>query len=406
MILFGLGALALAGLATALILPALLNRRPVNRDDRARQNIRIARRRLEEMAGELDASGNADGDVETRAEIEAALLDDLPEDETDPSPPPKNPGKVWTVLILGMIPLLSTGLYLVLGTPDALRPGTLTAAPQNPAPEKAPPVEVLVRQLEEKLAANPGSAEGWALAGRTYMGLSRFTDAERAYQILHQLVGDDPHVLTAWADAALMANNGAFSPQIRARLERALEIRPEHDNALWLAALEAEARQDYRRALKYLERLLPLLEGRDRDAAEVQEFIARMRGLTQSPKDGAGAGSLKVHVSLDPKLAGTIRDDHRVYVFAKAVNGPSMPLAVSRHRASELPITITLDDSMAMIEGIKISDFERVSVMARLSRSGDPIARAGDIESAAVVTRTNAQSPPELVIDRVVGAGQ
>ena len=417
MILFTLSAAALTAVVIGIILPALQGRRPVNRDHSARQNIRIARRRLGEIAPAHSEVG-----AEARAEIETALLDDLADGPNQP--PPKTPGKAWTVLLLGMIPLVSAGLYLVLGTPTALRtqPPAIAAALQNLSPEKAPSVEELIAQLEQKLAANPGNSEGWALAGATYMRLGRFEEAARAYQTLHQLVGDDPHVLTAWADAALMANNGAFSPQIRARLERALALRPGHDNALWLAALEAESRSDYPQALDYLERLLPRIEEGREDAAAVKQFVARMRqAVTEdSPANAVvsasaekngdarpGAGALTVAVRLDPKLAEELRRqgraDQRVYVFAKAVNGPPMPVAVSQHRASELPVTITLDDSMAMLEGVKISTFAQVSVMARLSRSGEPIARPGDVESAAVVTRTDNPPPLSLVINQVVG---
>lgn len=403
-ILFSLSAIALAAAATALLLPALRNRRPVNRDDSAQQNIRIARRRLGELAPlTADDETNA---AHARAEIEMALLDDLPENPQ--TTPPKKPGKAWAVLIPVMIPLLSAGLYLLLGTPAALTPD---AAWQNRSTATAPSVEALLEQLEEKLAANPGNARGWVVAGKTYMSLGRFTEAERAYQTLHQLLGDDPEVLTAWADAALRVNNGAFSPQIRARVERALEIRPDYDNALWLAALGAESRGEYQQAVEYMERLLPLAEDRRQDGTQVTEFIARLREVMQSANTSSaaegendsatGQASLRVQVRLDPKLVAEVREDHQVYVFANAVHGP--PLAVSRHRASELPVSIILDDSMAMIAGREISTVARVSVMARLSRSGDAVARPGDIESAAVVTRTDNPSPLDLVINRVIG---
>ena len=418
MILFILGAVSLTGLAIGFILPALLNRRPVNRDDSDRHNIRIARRRLREI-GELEESGPAvdadPGDDAARAEIEASLLDDLRSANNGPGRrPPKIPGKAWTMVIVGAIPLVSAGLYLGLGTPAALPPHRPVASELSDTVSsgQTPSVAALVAQLERKLAANPGNAEGWALAGATYMRLGRFEDAERAYQTLHQLVGDDPQVLTAWADAALMANDGAFSPQIQVRIERALALHPDHDNALWLAALGAESRADYRQALAYLERLLPLVEDDPQSAAEVTGVMARVRqsrvnassGDAQ-PSAGVPKAAVRVEVRLDPKLAGEVGADHRLFVFAKAVDGPPMPLAVTRHRASELPLALTLDDSMAMLDGLKISAFERVSVMARLSRTGDPIARPGDIESAAVITGTTNPSPLNLVLDRMVRGG-
>ena len=433
MILFSLSAIALLGLAIGIILPALLNRRPLNPDDSDQQNIRIARRRLEELEEELERAGDSasvtqSNVAQSRAEIESALLDDLGDTAGDrpDKPSPNPPGKAWTALILVMIPLISAGLYLKLGNPLALTPPGLSGdSRQNSPPEKAPPLDVppldvLVRQLEQKLAANPDNAEGWALVGKTYMHLGWFAKAERAYHALHQLVGDNPDVLTAWADAAVLANDGIFSPEIVARLERALELSPEHHNALWSAALGAESRADYRPALDYLARLLPLLESDPQAALEVNRFIDKIRRLSQPETSGrpvdtaklaetknprtAGHRGLTVRVELAPLLAGEIRADHTVYVFATAVDGPPTPLAVSRHRASELPVSIILDDSMAMLSGMKISAFERVSVMARLSRSGNPAAQPGDIESVPVITRTDNQSPLNLVIDQVVAA--
>ena len=129
MILFTLSAAILTAVVIGIILPALQGRRPVNRDHSARQNIRIARRRLGEIAP-AHSEAHSEMGAEARAEIETALLDDLADGANQP--PPKTPGKAWTVLLLGMIPLVSAGLYLVLGTPTALRsevPATAAATP-------------------------------------------------------------------------------------------------------------------------------------------------------------------------------------------------------------------------------------------------------------------------------------
>lgn len=448
MFLFSLGALALVAASIAIILPALRGLRRINHDHRDQQNIRIARQRLGEIdlaVNSADAQDDAvDAAVEneaTRAEIQSALLDDLSGDwsselsddlrDGSRNPPSKTPGKMTTWLILALIPLASGTLYLLLGEPTTLsatRP-TIAIAQQNPSADKAPSVEGLLQQLEAKLTANPGNAQGWALAGTTYMRLGRFKKAERAYQTLHQLIGDEPHVLTAWADAARMANDGVFSAQIRARILRALEINPNYDNALWVAALEAESRKEYAQAAAYLERLMSLVAGIQGDAeTNAQAFLVRMQTLAQSATAGratvteddsvanrqpSAVRGLSIRVRLDAKLAGKMRADDWVYVFAKAVNGKDIngqainkrqtPLAVSRQRASELPMSIRLDDSMAMVEGMKISNFAEVSITARLSRSGQPLAGPGDLESATLITRTDNPSLLELVINRVVG---
>ncbi len=274
--LFSLSALALAGVAVAMILPALLGRRPLNRDDSARQNIRLARRRIEELEQSATAE-DAETLAQSRTEIERALLDDLHDEPDERATKTKQPGKGWTALILILIPALSAALYLALGTPSALMPPSAVVA--EPPSAKMPTVAEMVRRLEQKLADNPGNADNWALAGRAYMTLGQFNNAERAYQTLHQLRGDNPDVLTAWADAAVMANAGKFSTQTQTNINRALTLAPNHPNALWLAALAAEERADYAQALAHLQRLLPLMENKPQQYAEVAGFIDRMQRL-------------------------------------------------------------------------------------------------------------------------------
>ncbi|CAJ2377038.1 MAG: c-type cytochrome biogenesis protein CcmI [Gammaproteobacteria bacterium] len=267
MIWFFSGALALSAVTVALLLPALLGRRRPRGDGRDMQNIEIARRRLEELEPDDDAA---------RAEIELALLDDLEgAEQPAASGAAKTPGMFSTALLLALIPLSAALLYLALGSPAALAPRDLTASP----PAQMPPIGEMIAQLEHKLEASPEDANGWQLAARTYMHLGRFADAARAYRTLHQLRGDDADILAAWADAEVMANNGAFTEDARANIERALALRPAHKTALWLAALAAESQSQPARALGYLRRLQPLLAEDARAGAEVEKFIARMREL-------------------------------------------------------------------------------------------------------------------------------
>jgi cytochrome c-type biogenesis protein CcmH len=78
-------------------------------------------------------------------------------------------------------------------------------------------------------------------------------------------------------------------------------------------------------------------------------------------------------------------------VYARAAEGPRMPLAVQRGAAGRWPAAFRLDDSMAMTPGRTLSGQPRVVVVARLSATGEARLQPGDLfgESAPVAPGTS-----------------
>jgi len=207
----------------------------------------------------------------------------------------------------------------------------------------------MAERLEQKLEAQPNNAQGWYLLGRTYMQMRRYGEAAKAFETLHGLVGDEPGVLLPWADAIAMQQGGKVS-----------------------------------------KRLLPQLQGDPASQQEVQALIAKAEkalGRTVEvdaaavAKAQAGGGArLVVTVALDPALKDQASPEDTVFVFARALNGPPMPLAVVRKQVKDLPLTVTLDDSMAMMPQMKLSAFPQVRIEARISKSGQATPRSGDLK--------------------------
>ena len=132
------------------------------------------------------------------------------------------------------------------------------------------------------------------------------------------------------------------------------------------------------------------------------EALAGSFGTTPAAPAASSGPQLTLRVSLDPALARQVKPDAVLFVFARAENGPPMPLAIQRIAASELPTTLVLDDSMGMIPAMKLSGFPKVVVGARISASGNASAQPGDLQILVSGVDTARKEPLDLIINSVV----
>jgi len=302
------------------------------------------------------------------------------------------------------------GAYLMIGTPQALQPA--------PVDDHATLAEA-TQQLRESLARKPDDAKGWALLAQAYSALNQPRQALDALNHLLKLKPGDPDAMVAWVEAtAETSPSHQIDDASRAKLQRALQIEPTHQRALWLLGISDFQRNNFADAAKQWKTLLPLLQPGSRVADAVQQELAdaetRAGSGTQSaalatddpaPASAATAApneiAISVTVKLDPILAAKVQPADTLFVFARAVDGPPMPLAVARLKASGLPAKITLTDAMAMTPALTLSKFPKVSVAARISKSGNAMPQAGDLESAPVEVATDSRAPVALTIDKV-----
>jgi cytochrome c-type biogenesis protein CcmH len=314
----------------------------------------------------------------------------------------------WLALALALVmPPVVLGAYLMVGTPQALQAA--------PADNHATLAEA-TQQLQESLARKPDDAQGWALLAQAYSALNQPQQALDALNHLLKLRPDDPDAMVAWVEAtAETSPSHQIDDAARAKLQRALQIEPTHQRALWLLGISDFQRGDYAGAAKQWKTLLPLLDPGSKVAETVKQELAdaeaRAGGapgaaLAADPGSAPSATAsdtvaLDVTVKLDPKLAAKVQPADTLFVFARAVGGPPMPLAVARLKASELPAKVTLTDGMAMTPAMTLSKFAKVSIAARISKSGDATPHAGDLESAPVEVATDSHAPVALTIDKV-----
>ena len=389
MIAFSALCLLLIAVALALLLPPLLrNRAPAPASNKA-SNVSIYREQLAELDKELAAGAiTPDQFSAARSEIERRALDEAGSVQAVSA----SRRLRFTPIAIGItLPLVAIALYVMLGTPQGLSPETV--AQPEPTPQQ---VEEMVARLAARLESNPGQVDGWIMLGRSYGALGRYSLAASAYAKAAALRADDAQLLADYADMLAMSQGRTLAGEPEALLARALKADGSNVKALALSGAAAFARGDYQRAIGHWNKIVaaappdsPLSQSIRNGIQEAENHLRNGPAAPSAPplaKSDAATperSALQGRVSLAAAAAGKAHPEDAVFVYARAAEGPRMPLAVLRRKVKDLPFEFSLDDSMAMNPSLKLSDFDKVVVVARVSKSGLAAPQKGDLEAAS-----------------------
>lgn len=268
-------------------------------------------------------------------------------------------------------------------------------------------IAAMVDSLAARMKDRPDDGEGWTMLARSYTVLGRFDEAVPAYAKASALQPANAGLLADYADAVAAQKGSVGNLESLALIDRALAADPKHPKALALAGTAAYDRGDFAGAVARWQKIADALPAGSELLVQVQASIAEARermgggAASKAPTAGADASAVAGTVSLDPSLAGQAAPGDTVFVFARAAEGPRMPLAVKRARVADLPFTFRLDDSMAMSPAAKLSGARSVVVGARVSKSGNAMPQLGDLsgESKPVAPGTSGIA---IRIDRAV----
>lgn len=314
---------------------------------------------------------------------------------------------VLMLCIALVVPVGAALLYRQIGTPTALD-GVPTQAQTITDVNKA------LDQLRAHLASQPNDVQGWLLLAQAEMEMQQPEEARKAFEQALKLGPDNTSAMVGWAQADSTASaDHHISGHARELLERAVKLEPNNQRGLWLLGISDFQQGRFAEAASTWRTLQPLLEPGSTVAQAVTQQItladaragsapaaASSTGATSSPNANQHSG-LQVKVTLAPALKTKLTAGDTLFVYAKAENGPPMPLAVARLDASQLPATITLTDAMSMLPSMKLSSVPRVVVGARISHSGNAIAQAGDLEGDGGTVDVDSKAPVNVVIDKV-----
>ncbi len=397
-------------IALAFVLPALLRTR-TGPDKAIRRDVNIAVYRDQMKELEADRANGLLTDAQyqsSRLELEVRLADDaLTQDET---PEPVRVSSRRLGYTLGVVlPAAAFALYFWLGNPASLIAlADVQSGPAQPAKTGAPsePDFMKLIQLgEAETQANPDNGEAWAMLAKTYEVIEQWPKALQAYEKAAKLLPQEASVLSGYAEALAITNNRDLTGKPMTLVRKALEIDPEDLKALQLAGINANQEGNFAQASAYFKRMLRLLPPESTYAQDVlaaqQEAERRAQpGADNKTTSIAPGATIRGSVDIAPALKSRLKETDVLFLFARpGQSGP--PVAAIRGRVGQFPLEFELDDSTAMNPGNTLSQHKQVMLVARVSKSGNPMAQPGDLEGRTLDVKVGAIGV-KLLIDQVL----
>ncbi|MCX7093925.1 MAG: c-type cytochrome biogenesis protein CcmI [Methylobacter sp.] len=404
MIQFGIFVALLIALALCfLLIPLWLKPEIVSNDD-SQINIELAQKKLQALKTDLENDLITQTQYELlKNELLVNLQRDLKQSETRVIDDKK--GR-WLAIPLGVfVPLLALAVYSVKGDFRAFDDTAIKGAMPT---KTAADINGMVAKLAQKMAQNPSDSEGWIMLARSYKVLKRYPEAVEALRKARALTGEQPEILLQLADVLAMEKGGTLLGEPAELVAKALALDPDNGMALWLYGLANAEDSKFNEAIAYWQKLQTHYQPQDADYLEVQKLIDQAREALGQPAPVAENKAVKnnkgIHlmVSLDDKFKAAANPEDFVFIYAQPAQGGKMPLAVVKKQVKDLPLEVTLDDSMAMMPTMTLSSVANVQVSARVSHTGNAIAQSGEPIGKMPLSTTVDNGVVKLVIGEIV----
>ncbi len=405
------------------VLPLIRSNSDKASQERRTLNISVYKDQMAELEADLEQGVLTESEKEVaRAELEGRLLDDVEKsDESTGTIENNQPSKKTAIILAVFVPVLALYMYQILGSPEGMDPEPQQVASEAGADGDhsvtADQIEAMVAGLAEKLKANPNDLDGWVMLARSYSALQRYDRASFAFAEATKLSPTDPNLLVDYADALAMTNNESLEGSPMSLVRRALEINPDHHKGLWLMGTGEFDQGNFQSAIQYWRKLEGLMAPGSPGAvsiagsiAQAESYLAKNGNQSESSAKAQEQSQIvpttlenafvEGVVTLSAELEKSVSDSDVLFIFAIPENA-RMPLAVFREPFTTLPINFRLDDSMSLMPTARLSDFQKVKIIARISKSGDAMPVSGDLEGHSGVVSVG-RSEINIVIDQVI----
>ena len=301
---------------------------------------------------------------------------------------------------------------------SAAEPGSNPAPPAADSVASAPPSAAALPpsagELERRVATNPRDAQSWLALADLRRSQRDYRGARAAYMRVVDLRAMSAQSWADYADVLGSLAGGSLAGEAGQAIDSALALDAANPKALWLKASQANEQRHFAEALGWWRKLRAVLPPDSPDARMVEANIAEATSLagqrnaasaggTDAVTSTAAGAEVSGTVTLDARFANRVQSDATLFIYAKAADSPGPPLAVLRTTANTWPVRFRLDDSMAMIPTRRLSQFDRVVIEARISRTGQATPATGDLYVTSPVLHPVAGTKLALVINREIG---
>lgn len=345
-----------------------------------------------------------------KKELEISLLQDIKQASDDSLVNQIKPKTIlWPSIMSVCLIVISGYLYQHLGAFENIDSAQQPANP-HAGMDTAQIMMQRVQMMEAQVKAEPENSQLWFSLGHAYVSANQYDKAIAAFDKVIELVGKHAELLGPKATAMYYKAGQQMTPQIQALINESLAMDAQDPSTLLLVGMDAFFTADYKKAITSWQTILD--SGRaDVDRAALMNAIEtanlRMQSETAGiPNDDAhkqvkaSAKSVNVTISISAELAAKASPEDTIFIFARATEGPKVPLAATKVSAKSFPITVILDDSSGMGGDVKLSDAANVEVIAVLSKQGNIKPQTGDIQGK--ISKVAVGDTANLVLDTQV----
>jgi cytochrome c-type biogenesis protein CcmH len=306
-------------------------------------------------------------------------------------------GRPAYIVTLFCVPLISLGIYYLVGANQDVRIYdrmqqllAQSAGGEEPSAEQRDALMESIRRRAEQI----DSVDYWFLIANQHMGEGNYDQAVESFERASEIAPEDTAIKAELAQAMFLAAGNRLTPEVQEVITEVRALNPENVTINGLLGIAAFQVEQWQMAVNYWELAMAGLPPASREAQAIASSIEAARTMLgeESVDQEESSVAIQVAVSLDPSVE--VDPQTTVFVFARASEGPAMPLAVKRLTVADLPTQVSLSDADAMMASMRLSGYSRVDVVARISFGGTPTASSGDYEILA--ENIQPENNPEL----------